>query len=225
MGRVLKILSLAVLMFLAYMGISLLTKSWNKESASAKKLTEQSKDKKPDIFEDEEFFAEDDSSSSDQTINYKELDQTIANTKNDIKEKQSQPTTSPVSLPPTTAKEKTNTKPKEEVKPVAKTNTKAKNVSIDKPSEVKTTPNQSKESLSGTGVFTVVAGNYLLEANADQMVNKLKNSGYNSSEKVVFDLSEFYTVIAGKYNNYESASKTVSNLKTKGIDCYIHRNK
>lgn len=222
MGRVLKILSLAVILFLVYMGITLMTKSCNKSKDNVtEKLVNQNTDKKSDVFDDEEFFAEDDSTGNGQEVNYKELDQTIADTKNEIKEKKTLPVAEPVS----TSKENTNktvsNKPEAPVKSNPKTNAPA----IKNPAEVKTTPPQTKESLTGTGDFTVVAGNYLLEANADQMVKKLKSNGFGKAEKVVFDLSEFFTVIAGRYPEYESASKTVNSLKAKGIDCYIHRKK
>ncbi|MBK8700376.1 MAG: SPOR domain-containing protein [Saprospiraceae bacterium] len=71
----------------------------------------------------------------------------------------------------------------------------------------------------------VVAGNYLVEPNADAMLKKLKKSGFNGAEKVVFDLSEFFTVIAGRYNSQDAASRAIANLKAKGIDAYIHRKK
>lgn len=220
MGRVLKILSLAVILFLVYMGITLMTKSCNKSKDNVtEKLVNQNTDKKADIFDDEEFFAEDDSSGAAQDVNYKELDQTIADTKNELKEKKTTPVEEPVATVKENNTKTVSNKPEAPIKSTPKSNA----PEVKKPTEVKTTPSQTKESLSGTGDFTVVAGNYLLEANADQMVKKLKSNGFGKAEKVVFDLSEFFTVIAGRYSNYESASKTVSSLKAKGIDCYIHR--
>ena len=220
MGRVLKILSLAVILFLVYMGITLMTKSCNNtKDSNTEKLVNDNQDKKTDSFDDEEFFADDDSVTVDKTIDYKELDQTIADTKSDIKEKKSEPQSAPVS----SSKENNSKTVSSKTEVMSKPATKPKEAEIKKPAEVKTTPAQSKESLSGTGEFTVVAGNYLLEANADQMVKKLKSNGFNKAEKVIFDLSEFFTVIAGRHTSYESASKTVSGLKAKGIDCYIHR--
>ena len=41
------------------------------------------------------------------------------------------------------------------------------------------------------GEYIVVAGNYLLENNASEMVRKLKSAGYNKADKVVFDLSQY----------------------------------
>ena len=72
-----------------------------------------------------------------------------------------------------------------------------------------------------SGGYLVVAGNYLLESNADIMVEKLRASGYNNSEKVVFDLSQYYTVIAGRYNSRSVANSISSELNGKGIDNYV----
>ena len=72
-----------------------------------------------------------------------------------------------------------------------------------------------------SGQFMVIAGNYLLENNADVMVKKLKASGYNQSEKVVFDLSQYYTVIAGSYDSRSIANSISSELSAKGIENYV----
>lgn len=73
------------------------------------------------------------------------------------------------------------------------------------------------------GGFVVIAGNYLLEGNADTMVKKLKSAGYVNAQKVVFDLSQYYTVVAGRYDSRTSANGASSDLKTKGIDNYVLR--
>lgn len=72
-----------------------------------------------------------------------------------------------------------------------------------------------------TGGYVVIAGNYLLENNADVMVRKLNASGYNQAEKVVFDLSQYYTVIAGRYETRNLANSISSELSAKGIDNYV----
>ena len=69
--------------------------------------------------------------------------------------------------------------------------------------------------------FMIVAGNYLVESNANEMVRKLKKKGYNDAEKVVFDLSQYYTVIAARYDNRSSADRTSQRLKNEGFDNYV----
>lgn len=69
--------------------------------------------------------------------------------------------------------------------------------------------------------FMVVAGNYLLEDNAIEMVRKLKSSGYNSAEKVVFDLSQYYTVVAARFDDRNSADQMAKRLKNEGFDNYV----
>jgi len=82
----------------------------------------------------------------------------------------------------------------------------------------------SASTLSPQG-YMVIAGNYLLENNATQMVRKLKSAGYNNAEKVVFDLSQYYTVVAGIYESRSVANSISSELNGKGIDNYVLRRK
>lgn len=73
---------------------------------------------------------------------------------------------------------------------------------------------------SAQGRFMVIAGNYLLESNADAMVSKLRDQGFGNARKAVFDLSQYYTVVAGRFNARNDANRLVSDLKSKGIDAY-----
>ncbi len=74
---------------------------------------------------------------------------------------------------------------------------------------------------SGQGAYWIVAGNYLLEDNADIMVSKLKKQGYRDAEKVIFDLSQYYTVIAARFTTRSKASQVGSTLKGQGFDNYV----
>jgi len=94
------------------------------------------------------------------------------------------------------------------------------------------TPNNSRREFQEppsprkfSGQYMVVAGNYLLENNADIMVKKLRSNGYNNAEKVVFDLSQYYTVVAGSYKSNSIANSISSELSAKGIDNYVLRRK
>lgn len=86
------------------------------------------------------------------------------------------------------------------------------------------TPAATSSSL-GQGGYIVVAGNYLLENNASEMVRKLKSAGYNKADKVVFDLSQYYTVVAGSYESRSLANSVSSELTGKGIDNYVLKRK
>ena len=71
----------------------------------------------------------------------------------------------------------------------------------------------------------VVAGNFLVKENADQMVTNLKRMGYENAEWSVFDYSQYYTVIAFRTNNFSEAQSTSTALKERGIDNYVHTKK
>ncbi len=87
------------------------------------------------------------------------------------------------------------------------------------------TPSASTSRTASAGGYIVVAGNYLLESNAGEMVKKLKSAGYSNAEKVVFDLSQYYTVVAGNYENKSLANSVSSELRGKGIDNYVLKRK
>ena len=78
---------------------------------------------------------------------------------------------------------------------------------------------------SMSGKYLLVAGNFLVESNANAMVNKLIDMGYNSAEVSVFDYSQYYTVIASRSDDYTLAGNLSSELKRKGIDNYVHTRK
>lgn len=84
-----------------------------------------------------------------------------------------------------------------------------------------TSPPVSSSRARSGAPHLVVAGNYLLEDNADKMIRDLNRKGFTSAEKVVFDLSQYYTVIAGRYANRAEASRRAGELKRSGIDTYV----
>ena len=77
---------------------------------------------------------------------------------------------------------------------------------------------------SSDGKYMVVAGNFLVEANAGNMVRKLNNLGY-TAESVVFDESQYYTVLASRSDDYNQALSVSSQLKSRGIDNYVKSQK
>jgi len=78
---------------------------------------------------------------------------------------------------------------------------------------------------SSAGRYMIIAGNYLVEENARNMVRRLSNNGYSSAESVVFDDSRYYTVLASRTDDYNQALSTSSRLKSEGIDNYVKTQK
>jgi len=91
-------------------------------------------------------------------------------------------------------------------------------------STTKSTSNSTAQntSTSYSGKYMLLAGSYLIEDNAQTMVKKLKKLGYNDSEMVVFNMSQYHSVCAGRYTSLSSAQQESSALKRKGIDNYVH---
>ena len=54
------------------------------------------------------------------------------------------------------------------------------------------------------------------------MQKRLTELGYNKSDLVVFDLSQYHSVVAARFDSYDSALKTSNELKRRGVDSYVH---
>jgi len=78
---------------------------------------------------------------------------------------------------------------------------------------------------SSSGSYMVIAGNYIINTNAENMVLKLKKNGYNNAEIVIFDMSQYHSVVANRFSDYNSAYNLAKQLEAKGIDSYVHRKK
>jgi len=96
---------------------------------------------------------------------------------------------------------------------------------IEKSNKTKTpstkfTTNNNNTSYSGK--YLLLAGSYLIEDNAQVMVRKLKKLGYDNSEIVIFEMSQYHSVCAGRYTSLSSAQQESGTLKRKGIDNYVH---
>lgn len=100
-----------------------------------------------------------------------------------------------------------------------------------KPAKPTTSPAQSKPVQSNNtkvskgnsnGKYMVIAGSFLIKVNALDMQKRLSKLGYNNSELVIFDLSQYHSVVASRYSTYEAALKVSNELKRSGVDCYVH---
>lgn len=90
-----------------------------------------------------------------------------------------------------------------------------------KPASTNNTSNNSN--YSSNGQYMVIAGNYLVETNANVMVRKLSNLGYGSAEIGVFERSQYHTVIASRHSSNSAALQTANALKNRGVECYVKR--
>lgn len=79
----------------------------------------------------------------------------------------------------------------------------------------------SNSNANSGGNYLVIAGSYLIEDNANSMVQKLNNKGFNA-EIVHFDYSQYHSICAGRYDSRSTAENTASSLKGMGIDAYVH---
>lgn len=79
--------------------------------------------------------------------------------------------------------------------------------------------------VNSSGKYMVLAGSYMIEANAEKQVDKLKRQGYNEAQVVYFDDSKYHSVVAFRSNDYNEAQRISSALKRKGIDNYVHTQK
>jgi len=76
---------------------------------------------------------------------------------------------------------------------------------------------------SSSGQYMVIAGNYLVKANADQMIRKLRNLGYDNAEIGIFERSQYHTVIASRHSSNSAALSSANDIKYKGVDCYVKK--
>ncbi len=95
---------------------------------------------------------------------------------------------------------------------------------IENSNRTQTTSNSTSHNTntSYSGKYMLLAGSYLIEDNAQIMVKKLKKLGYDNSEMVIFNMSQYHSVCAGRYTSLSSAQQESSALKRKGIDNYVH---
>lgn len=76
---------------------------------------------------------------------------------------------------------------------------------------------------SSSGNYLIIAGNYLIKDNANQMKRKLQKASFPNAEVAVFERSQYHTVIAGRYSDYADALDGSNVLKRQGIDCYVKK--
>ena len=199
MSRLLKILIYAVVLFFLFLWLSTIVKSCgsDNETNAPSTTTSNTDDTTEEIYDEDDFF-EDESAeevTDDPSEMTTESEDKIEYTEIDtvVQEKLNQQESKPAKPITTT----TQTKP-----------TKSNNTRVSK--------------VNSNGKYMVIAGSFLIKDNALDMKNRLSKLGYENSELVVFDLSQYHSVVASRYSTYEAALKISNELKRSGVDCYVH---
>lgn len=196
MGRFLKIAVYIAVLFLGYLWIATLAKSCNKTStADASDDTELI----DDIADGDEF--EDDFFGDDETESAEDSDEMGGG---DVFESTDVVDSEPIDYT--------------EVDEIIRENKPAKTQNTTR----RTTSTSTVSKGTSSGQYLLLAGSYLIEENAEQMVRKLKKIGYSNAEIVVFDMSQYHSVCAGRFQSKSSARQESSSLKRKGVDNYVH---
>ena len=199
MSRLLKILIYAVVLFFLFLWLSTILKSCGSDNGTnAPSSTTANTDDTPEEIYDEDDFFEDESSdevTDDPSEMTTESEDRIDYTEIDkvVEDKLNQQESKPAN--PTTTTTQTIT-------------AKSKN---------------TKVSIGNSnGKYMVIAGSFLIKDNALDMQKRLSKLGYDNSELVIFDLSQYHSVVASRYSTYEAALKISNELKRSGVDCYVH---
>lgn len=74
------------------------------------------------------------------------------------------------------------------------------------------------------GDFLVIAGAFIVEANAQKVVNRLNQKGYDDAEIRVFLGSEYHSAIVGAFDDMDDAFDVAIKLADEGYkDVYVHK--
>ena len=199
MSRLLKILIYAVVLFFLFLWLSTIVKSCGSDNGTnaPSTTTSNTDDTTEEVYDEDDFFEDEsaDEVTDDPSVMTTESEDKIEYTEIDI-----------------VAKKKLNQQESKPAKPITTTtqtnSTKSNNTRISK--------------VNSNGKYMVIAGSFLIKDNALDMKNRLSKLGYENSELVVFDLSQYHSVVASRYSTYEAALKISNGLKRSGIDCYVH---
>jgi cell division septation protein DedD len=204
MGRLIRIAIYAIIILALYYWTTSMMKDWfpAREKSNAETVVDTTAADTMDQVLDSIVVANEVPISNEEIIDgkidYSEVDQTVEKIKEKVKEDPIAPVAAEGS-----AKPAGNVKPVPQVKP---------STSI---------PSGTPVASSDGGKYMVMAGSYLLKANANKMVKTLKGKGFNSAKVVVFNTSEYHSVIAASYATEAGALASVNLLKKQGIECFV----
>jgi cell division septation protein DedD len=199
MGRILKILAIAVILFLVYMFVSALYKSSVKQSTTSQKPAKE-KIMHSDELSSSDEFKDDFSNSSDFEKDRK--NSALDEAESIIEQTQKKKSGDEGSW----KTEKPSDPPKENIKKA--------------PQEL---PKPNIPPGSTTGAYLAITGSFSNPDNADRMVDKLKKMGYRDAEVIISSASDNFIVTAGRYNDKAAADQVVAGLKARGVDSYVKK--
>lgn len=202
MSRLLKILLYAVVLFFLFLWLSTIVKSCGSDTGPTPTTTTAGTDDTPEeTYEEDDFFEDEDSGDTDTSSDPSDMGADSDDEQIDYTEIDK------------VVEDKLNDK---KPKPATTSNS--------RPSQSKPSSNNSTNVTSGSskGKYMVMAGSFLIKKNAEGMQRRLEKLGYNNSDIVVFDLSQYHSVVAARFSTYEAALKVSNELKRRGMDCYVH---
>ncbi len=85
------------------------------------------------------------------------------------------------------------------------------------------TSSYSSRSGDASSRYLVVAGAFISKNGAQRTLNQLDRLGYDDSEIVKFDFSEYHSVCVDRFRDEGSARRLSRELKAKGIEAYVHK--
>lgn len=209
MGRLIRISIYALIILILYFWITAIIKSYQNNNTN-QSIETVNDTLVVDTIDSSIHSAFDDASTDtlitnedivDGKIDYKALDEKVKT----MEESKSEPEAK-------ANKESTISKPK-----VTQNNTNRTETDVSKPKQ----PSNGNLKTGDGGPYKVMAGSYLLEANAKKMVKKLNGFGYTKAEIVVFQASGYHSVIACRHSSEKSAKSAAADLKSRGIDSFV----
>jgi len=75
----------------------------------------------------------------------------------------------------------------------------------------------------GVGDYMVLAGTFKYKSNAENMVRKLRNMGYDDARTELFDRGAYAVALVDHYPDYTEAQRIASELKEKGVSAYVKK--
>lgn len=218
--RYLKITLSGAALFLVYLWISVLLNSCNSNKPEANPNTDSVEILEEELegsdFTSDEFEGGDSDEFEGKPMGDEDMSRTSDSESNDFTEDEDY-----IPGDYTASKEKTTLQPRSKTKTFTPDNSSSSSSSGNSSSNSGSSTYASSGSSSGS--YMVIAGSYLLEENANNMVQKLKNMGYSNAEIVYFNQSQYHSICAGRYDSNGSASSTASSLRNAGIDSYVHK--
>ncbi len=76
---------------------------------------------------------------------------------------------------------------------------------------------------SSYGNYLVLAGTFSVKANAESMVQKLRDMGYSNASVEPFDRGAYSVALVNRFDSFDAANGLVQELKNKGVESYVKK--